>query len=176
MGMLELRGAPALSPFRQNKVLNKLQQALPHVTGVYAEFMHFADLSAELTESERLVLERILRYGPKAEVKEPAAEMQLVVPRFGTISPWSSKATDIAHNCGLSSILRLERGIAYYIEGAKSEDRDIIASLLHDRMTETVLSSSAAAEALFSHAEPAPLTTVDILAGGRKQKNARERL
>ncbi|MBL34537.1 MAG: phosphoribosylformylglycinamidine synthase, partial [Oceanospirillaceae bacterium] len=166
--MLELRGAPALSPFRQNKVLNKLQQALPHVTGVYAEFMHFADLSAELTESERLVLERILRYGPKAEVKEPAAEMQLVVPRFGTISPWSSKATDIAHNCGLSSILRLERGIAYYIEGAKSEDRDIIASLLHDRMTETVLSSSAAAEALFSHAEPAPLTTVDILAGGRE--------
>ncbi|MAK90654.1 MAG: phosphoribosylformylglycinamidine synthase, partial [Oleibacter sp.] len=166
--MLELRGAPALSPFRQNKVLNKLQQALPHVTGVYAEFMHFADLSAELTESERLVLERILRYGPKAEVKEPAAEMQLVVPRFGTISPWSSKATDIAHNCGLSSILRLERGIAYYIEGAKNEDRDIIASLLHDRMTETVLSSSAAAEALFSHAEPAPLTTVDILAGGRE--------
>ena len=166
--MLELRGAPALSIFRQNKVLNKLQQALPHVSAVYAEFMHFADLSAELAENERLVLERILRYGPKADVQEPAGEMFLVVPRFGTISPWSSKATDIAHNCGLGSILRLERGTAYYIEGAKKEDRDIIASLLHDRMTETVLDNTAAAEALFSHAEPAPLTTVDILAGGRE--------
>ena len=165
--MLELRGAPALSSFRQNKVLNKLQQALPQVSGVYAEFMHFADLSADLTDNERLVLERILRYGPKAEVKQPVGEFFLVIPRFGTISPWSSKATDIAHNCGLNSILRLERGIAYYVEGVTAAEREAVAALLHDRMTETVLDNSAAAEALFSHAEPAPLSTVDIMAGGR---------
>jgi phosphoribosylformylglycinamidine synthase len=166
--MLELRGAPALSSFRQNKVLNKLQQALPQVSGVYAEFMHFADLSADLTDNERLVLERILRYGPKAEVKQPVGEFFLVIPRFGTISPWSSKATDIAHNCGLNSILRLERGIAYYVEGVTAAEREAVAALLHDRMTETVLDNSAAAEALFSHAEPAPLSTVDIMAGGRE--------
>ncbi|WP_370218651.1 hypothetical protein, partial [Thalassolituus sp.] len=90
--MLELRGAPALSSFRQNKILNKLQNAVPGVTSVYAEFMHFAELSEDLNDNERLVLERILRYGPKAEQKDGAGELFLVVPRFGTISPWSSKA------------------------------------------------------------------------------------
>ncbi|HCG80206.1 MAG TPA: phosphoribosylformylglycinamidine synthase, partial [Oceanospirillales bacterium] len=165
--MLELRGAPALSSFRQNKILNKLQSAVPAVTGVYAEFMHFADLKADLNDAELTVLERILRYGPKAEQKDGAGELFLVVPRFGTISPWSSKATDIAHNCGLSNVDRLERGVAYYVEGATAADRDAVAAALHDRMTEVVLENSAAAENLFSHAEPAPLSTIDILGGGR---------
>lgn len=167
--MLELRGAPALSEFRQQKILSKLQQQLPAVTGVYAEFIHFGDLKAELAENERLVLERILRYGPKAEAQaEPAGELFLVVPRFGTISPWSSKATDIAHNCGLASVLRLERGLVYYVSGISAVDRAAVAAVLHDRMVETVLASSSEAEALFSHAEPAPLTAVDILSGGRE--------
>ncbi|WP_430461737.1 phosphoribosylformylglycinamidine synthase [Thalassolituus sp. LLYu03] len=165
--MLELRGAPALSSFRQTKILNKLQQVLPQVRGVYAEFMHFADLSADLADNERLVLERILRYGPKAEVKAGEGELFLVVPRFGTISPWSSKATDIAHNCGLAGIKRLERGIAYYVEGISSADRAAAAAVLHDRMVEVVLTNSAEAAGLFSNAQPAPLSTVDILAGGR---------
>jgi phosphoribosylformylglycinamidine synthase len=174
--MLELRGAPALSEFRQQKILSKLQQQLPAVTGVYAEFMHFCDLEAELTENERLVLERILRYGPKAEAQaEPSGELFLVVPRFGTISPWSSKATDIAHNCGLASVLRLERGIAFYVNGISADERGAVAALLHDRMVETVLTSSSEAEALFSHAEPAPLTTVDILSGGREALVAADR-
>ena len=90
-----------------------------------------------------------------------------MVPRFGTISPWSSKASDIAHNCGLDKVLRLERGIVYYVEGATAADREAIAAALHDRMVETVLADSSDAEQLFSHAEPAPLDTVDILAGGR---------
>jgi len=165
--MLELRGAPALSSFRQNKILTKLQSAVPGVTGVYAEFAHFADLKADLSDAELTVLERILRYGPKAEQKDGAGELFLVVPRFGTISPWSSKATDIAHNCGLANVDRLERGVAYYVEGAAAADRDAIAAVLHDRMTEVVLENSAAAASLFSHAEPAPLSTIDILGGGR---------
>ena len=166
--MLELRGAPALSTFRQTKILNKLQQVLPQVSGVYAEFMHFAELTAELAGNERQVLERILRYGPKVDVQEPAGELFLVIPRFGTISPWSSKATDIAHNCGLRSVKRLERGIAYYVQGISAADRAAAAAVLHDRMVEVVLDNSAAAAGLFSHAEPAPLSTVDILAGGRE--------
>lgn len=92
--MLELRGAPALSSFRQNKTLNRLQQVLPQVTGVYAEFVHFADLNEDLNDTERHVLERILRYGPKADQQDGNGELFLVIPRFGTISPWSSKATD----------------------------------------------------------------------------------
>ncbi len=165
--MLTLRGAPALSDFRQNKILSKLQQADAAVTSVYAEFVHFADLSAALADNELQVLERILRYGPKAEVQQGQGEAFWVVPRFGTISPWSSKATDIAHNCGLEKVLRLERGILYYVEGVTPGNRDAIASALHDRMVEVVLAEASQAEALFSHAEPAPLESIDILAGGR---------
>ena len=165
--MLELRGAPALSPFRQTKTLRKLQQALPSATRVYAEFVHFADLKADLNDNELAVLQRILRYGPKVDVEDGQGEAFLVIPRFGTISPWSSKATDIAHNCGLDKIDRLERGIVYWVEGISAGDREAAAAALHDRMTETVLADSAAAESLFSHAEPAPLSTVDIMACGR---------
>ncbi|MFL0806036.1 MAG: phosphoribosylformylglycinamidine synthase [Oceanobacter sp.] len=165
--MLELRGAPALSEFRQNKVLSKLQSIVPAVSSVYAEFVHFADTRAELDGNELQVLARLLKYGPKAEIKEGAGEQFLVVPRFGTISPWSSKASDIAHNCGLDNVLRLERGVVYYVEGITAAEREQIAAALHDRMVEAVLTDSADAASLFSHAEPAPLETVDILTGGR---------
>ncbi|MDP2609660.1 MULTISPECIES: phosphoribosylformylglycinamidine synthase [unclassified Oceanobacter] len=170
--MLELRGAPALSEFRQSRILSKLQNAVPSVTGVYAEFVHFADLKADLADHEHLILERILRYGPKADSVESGfmdeADLFLVIPRFGTISPWSSKATDIAHNCGLDKVLRLERGIAYYVTGSCAADRDAVTAALHDRMVEVVLDHHDGAAALFSHAEPAPLTTVDVLSGGRE--------
>ncbi|MAB41995.1 MAG: phosphoribosylformylglycinamidine synthase, partial [Pseudomonadales bacterium] len=163
-----LRGAPALSDFRRTKLLAKLQSRLAGVTGVYAEFMHFAELSSELDEQSAQVLDRLLRYGPSVPVEEPAGELVLVVPRFGTISPWSSKATDIARNCGLSQVLRLERGIAYYVSGELSADeRATLKAELHDRMTELALNDLDAAAALFAHTEPKPFQRVDILAGGR---------
>lgn len=165
--MLELRGAPALSDFRLTKVLRKLQQTQSAITEVYAEFVHFAELNTTLDERELHVLERILRYGPKAQVREPFGEKFVVVPRFGTISPWSSKATDIAHNCGLQAIKRVERGIVFYVNGIDAAARADVAALLHDRMVETVLDESQAAVGLFSHAEPTPLETIDVLSGGR---------
>ena len=165
--MLKLRGAPALSPFRRNKLLAKLQQQIPAVTGLYAEFIHFADIESDLTTQEQVILERILRYGPDAEQEEGAGQVVLVTPRIGTISPWSSKATDIAHNCGLEKIQRLERGIVYYVEGIVADQVGDVAVMLHDRMTEVVLADDAAASALFSHAQPAPLSTIDVLQGGR---------
>ncbi|MGD8932846.1 MAG: hypothetical protein PVI52_09775, partial [Chromatiales bacterium] len=113
--MLILRGAPALSEFRLHKLTQRLEQALSQPLGVYAEFIHFAELEQSLSEAERAVLEAILRYGPQRQQREPAGTLLLTVPRPGTISPWSSKATDIAHHCGLTSVKRLERGIAYYI-------------------------------------------------------------
>ncbi|MGL4828606.1 MAG: hypothetical protein ACRCXG_04805, partial [Vibrio sp.] len=111
-----LRGSPALSEFRVNKLLTACREQQLPVTGIYAEFMHFADLKAELNPQELEKLEKLLTYGPTIQEHEPQGLLLLVTPRPGTISPWSSKATDIAHNCGLRSIKRLERGTAYYVE------------------------------------------------------------
>lgn len=166
--MLILRGAPALSAFRHGKLLEQLTSKVPAVTGLYAEFAHFADVTGVLSADEEQVLARLLKYGPSVPVQEPSGKLFLTIPRFGTISPWSSKASDIARNCGLAKVQRLERGIAYYVSGELSEaDSTAVASLLHDRMTQLVLSALEDAAALFSHAEPKPLTAVDVLGGGR---------
>ena len=166
--MLILRGAPALSAFRHGKLFEQLTAKVPAVTGLYAEFAHFADVTGVLTSGEEQVLARLLKYGPSVPVQEPSGRLFLTIPRFGTISPWSSKASDIARNCGLAKIQRLERGIAYYVSGELSEaDIQAAAALLHDRMTQLVLSQMEQAADLFSHAQPKPLTAVDVLGGGR---------
>lgn len=166
--MLILRGAPALSAFRHGKLLEQLSQKVPAVSGLYAEFAHFAEVDGELTAEQQQVLGRLLEYGPSVPVQEPAGRLFLVVPRLGTISPWASKATDIAHNCGLGNVRRLERGIAYSVAGDLSEaEAAVVAAHLHDRMTQRVLSQLEQAADLFSHAQPRPMTSVDILGGGR---------
>ncbi|MBA1264862.1 phosphoribosylformylglycinamidine synthase [Stutzerimonas stutzeri] len=166
--MLILRGAPALSAFRHGKLLTQLTEKVSAVSGLYAEFAHFAEVTDTLDADEQQVLDRLLKYGPSVPVQEPMGRLFLVVPRFGTISPWSSKASDIAHNCGLDKIQRLERGIAFYVQGELSEgDAQLIAAALHDRMTQLVLERFEDAANLFSHAQPKPLTAVDVLGGGR---------
>ena len=166
--MLILRGAPALSAFRHGKLLEQLSQKVPAVTGLYAEFAHFAEVDGELTADQQQVLGRLLQYGPSVPVQAPSGHLVLVVPRLGTISPWASKATDIAHNCGLQAIQRLERGIAYYVEGTLGEaDLQRVAAELHDRMTQRVLAQLEQAADMFSHAQPKPMTSVDVLGGGR---------
>lgn len=166
--MLILRGAPALSPFRRQKLLSSLQAKVPNVSGVYAEYTHFAELKSALESDADQVLQTILQYGPKVPVEPPEGHLVLVVPRPGTISPWSSKATDIAHNCGLNQVVRLERGIAYYVAASDLSDAELeqVKALLHDRMTEVTMDAPESAEALFSHAQPKPSTQVDILTGG----------
>lgn len=169
--MLVLRGAPALSAFRHDKLLSVLKSKNAKVTGIYGEFMHFADLEQTLSSNEQETLERILRYGPKAKAEEPSGQLILVVPRSGTISPWSSKATDIANNCGLTAVKRLERGIAYYVQTVQpltESELGLVKTDLFDRMVEETLASIDQAAALFRAEEPAPLTRVDILTGGRE--------
>ncbi|MBS8239792.1 phosphoribosylformylglycinamidine synthase [Marinobacter lipolyticus] len=169
--MLELRGAPALSPFRSSKLQDRIRDIVPEVEHVYAEFMHFTDLEFELSESEQAILDRLLTYGPSVEVEEPEGILFLVVPRPGTLSPWSSKATDIARNCGLRQIRRIERGIAFYVRANRKlnlEQREQIAALLHDRMTQKVFHEMGGAELLFSHEEPRVVQRVPVLAGGRE--------
>ncbi|ALI00342.1 phosphoribosylformylglycinamidine synthase [Pseudomonas sp. FW306-02-F02-AA] len=166
--MLILRGAPALSAFRHSKLLEQLSQKVPAVSGLYAEFAHFAEVTGVLTGDEQQVLARLLKYGPSVPVQEPTGRLFLVLPRFGTISPWSSKASDIARNCGLAKIQRLERGIAFYVTGEFTDAQaQLIADGLHDRMTQIVLENLEQAAGLFSHSEPKPLTAIDVLGGGR---------
>jgi phosphoribosylformylglycinamidine synthase len=108
--MLILRGAAALSSFRTQKLLSTVQQRVPAVTGISSEFVHFANVSAPLNDAQTHVLQQLLIYGPKVEGEvNHEGELFLVVPRLGTISPWASKATDIAKNTGLEAIKRVTR-------------------------------------------------------------------
>ena len=173
--MLHLRGASAVSESRRARLLAQIRERIPAATDLRAEFAHFAQTEGELDSRELEILERILEYGPRTEAtaaSELDGQLLLVVPRLGTISPWSSKATDIAHICGLTRVLRLERGIAYYVAapgGALTQATlDGLNPLLHDRMTQTVLGSFDEARALFVRAEPTPLASVDVLKAGRE--------
>jgi len=164
-----VRGAPALSDFRTEKLLQRLRAAELPVSELYAEYMHFVDVEQSLDSDENQVLAKLLTYGPTVAAHAPQGQLVVVVPRQGTISPWSSKATDIAHNCGLTQIHRIERGVAYYLTGDLSATQmQQAAALLHDRMTEMVLGSLEQASVLFKEAEPAPLASIDILSGGRE--------
>jgi len=166
-----LRGRNALSAFRASKLSQSVTAAVPRVTGIQAEFWHFTQLARALSNDETARLERILTYGPESAAVEACGELMLVVPRIGTISPWSSKATDIARHCGLEAVQRIERGVAYWFStrdgsAPSSDERAALAPLIHDRMTETVLASFEDADRLFEHFQPQPLKSVDILGGG----------
>ncbi|OOG22829.1 phosphoribosylformylglycinamidine synthase [Thioalkalivibrio denitrificans] len=162
--MLFLPGATALSDFRLQRLRRSLREAEPAVEGLAARFVYFVDLERELSAPERLVLEALLEIGGEGEAAAP--DDLLVVPRLGTVSPWSSKATDIAHQCGLDgSVRRIERGISYRLNTPEPLHADALrrlAGLLHDRMTETVLFDPAEAERLFVHHEPAPVGVIEL--------------
>ncbi|MGZ5125158.1 MAG: phosphoribosylformylglycinamidine synthase [Burkholderiales bacterium] len=168
--LIRLRGRAALSSFRLNKLHLAFSDVLPDVR-LTAEFWHFARAQRVLARDELQRLERLLTYGPKSELAHERGTLLLTVPRLGTISPWSSKATDIARHCGLDAIERIERGVAFWAQhrsGAALSDgeRRALLSHIHDRMTETVLTSFEEAERLFRHFDPQPLRTVDVLGGG----------
>ena len=156
--MLAIFGGPARSAFRLRKLLAATSDQ--GVTGLAAHHVHLVDGVVE----DQSVLRALLDYGA-----EPAPSLKprvdaLVTPRPGTLSPWSSKATDIAHNAGLRSIRRIERGVAWTIDGTQAS---IIAPLLHDRMVEAVLPSVESAKVLFGRDVPRPLRHVPVLAEGR---------
>lgn len=181
--MLRLRGGNALSPFRLEKLARAVKIAAPQVSHIYAEYWYFCALKRELWSNEITVLEKLLKCAPDEtslagvsgqKARRPAGELLLVLPRPGTISPWSTKATDIAHHCGLETIDRLERGVAYYIQTSgklfaefSTASRIGLLTLIHDRMTEAVFGTFDDAEKLFKHFEPVPLHTVDVMAAGR---------
>ncbi|WP_345871788.1 phosphoribosylformylglycinamidine synthase [Shewanella algae] len=165
-----IRGAPALSAFRVQKLMQACEAAQLPVKQIYAEYVHLAYLSEALNPDDQAQLSKILTYGPAIESHEPQGTLLFVTPRPGTISPWSSKATDIAQNCGLKQVKRLERGLAYYVESdaLSGEQLKSLKALLHDRMMEVVLDSFEAADVLFARTEPKPFVSVNILGEGRR--------
>lgn len=170
--MIILRGAPSHSEFRLKKLLVDLSANGLPVKGVYAEFLHAAEVDGELSAKETDVLGKLLSYGPTLETHTPEGLLRIVTPRPGTLSPWSSKATDIAHICGLSKVERVERATAFWVDlgGAELSDAQLKAldAKLHDRMTQAVFGAESELDALFRHEEPKPYTTVPVLEGGRE--------
>ena len=167
--MLYLRGRAALSSFRLEKLVAAARTQVPSLSRIHTEEVYFVDVEQRLEASERALLAQLL--GEEEAAPPAQGELLLVVPRVGTVSPWASKATDIVHNCGLAKVHRIERGIAHYFAFHHGDTLDahasVLAALIHDRMTESVLAGLDEAEALFKTAEPAPLETIDLLLGGR---------
>jgi phosphoribosylformylglycinamidine synthase len=170
--MLQLIGRSALSAFRLEKLLTTIQAQLDNVLTLRTEYRYFIEVDGdgELSTADLAVAGTLLEADLRRSDAATGELFFLVTPRPGTISPWSSKATDIAHNSGLTSVLRIERGTAYLIEVSgelSAVQRALLIKLLHDRMTESVFSSEDEAERLFLHGQSRPLVAVDILNGGR---------
>jgi phosphoribosylformylglycinamidine synthase len=173
---LALDGPSALSSFRAARMLERLRSVEPSIEAVAARHMHFVHLRGS-GEGVRARIDALLDYGHAFSDDVRHADAFDVVPRLGTISPWASKATDIAHNCGLTEVLRIERGTRYFVTlksgllgGARhlsAPARDKVAALLHDRMTESVIAADADPALLFRELPGKPMQTVAVAAEGR---------
>jgi len=146
--MLTLAGSPAFSSGRLEKRLARVRADNPGVLELTADWMHFVDVREELSAVEQRTLETLLTYGPRAIKRPLSGLVRVVVPRLGTISPWSTKATDIARLSGLDKVKRLERGIVYTLKGDVRDERALRRAIA-DRMTETVLGAVDDAASLF---------------------------
>lgn len=169
--MLQMRGVPALSSFRLQKQLSNLQAIDAFVSALATEFVYFIETDSDLSEADLAKVNHLLNEDSQFIASEQTGSLILTVPRPGTISPWSTKATDIAHNCGLDNIQRIERGMAYYIESTdvlSQQKLEELSASLYDRMIEAVLFDFNQAESLFTHATPAEFKSVDILAQGKQ--------
>ena len=174
---LILEGGNALSDFRIQQLVPRLQAICPDVVGLSGRYLHLVASVTSLEDTAQQTLKQLLTYGDPApsEANAAASWTLCVSPRLGTVSPWASKATDIAHNCGLS-VRRIERLVSYRLKFAADlhvtqlsvDVKLALADLLHDRMTESILSQASDALALFNELEAQPLLHVDVLQGGRK--------
>ncbi len=167
--VFQIPGSCALSAFRAERLLAQLKAQYCATSAVRARYVHFVHATRELSAEERARLDILLDYGDAAQVGECDASL-MVVPRLGTISPWASKATDIVHNCGIDAVERIERGVLYELEFSAKPDAatlEALASLMHDRMTETVVAADADMSVLFKDVAGKPMAVVDIITGGK---------
>lgn len=170
--MLIRPGPAALSHFRLERLQTKMNYVIPQVTGLSARFMHFIDTEDELTKEEYDVLSNLLAYGSLADLKEMDCNgsLLLVLPKKGSVSAWSSKATDILHYCGLKKVRRIERGVQYCVKSTEKltwGDQQLIANIVHDQLTESVFFDLEQAKSLFERHSPKPLQWIELLAEGQ---------
>ena len=167
-------GASALSDFRMAQLLPRLTVISPQIVGISARYVHLVATTGPLSEAHQHALAALLTYG-EPYVGPTDGPAIVVSPRIGTVSPWASKATDIAHNCGFD-VRRVERLTEYRLTmksgllgtaKLSAEPLGQVAAVLHDRMTESAMSSRSEAAALFTALDPAPMDHVDVLGGGR---------
>ncbi len=169
--MFRLDASRALSDFRTERLLEKIRRIAPDAVTLNTRFIHFVKTDGTLSASQFETMQSILTYGEEA-ILTSAKEKFMVIPRLGTISPWASKATDIVRNCGLTNVLRVERGTCFELimkddKRLSEEQREKIAAVIHDRMTESVVAPDVAPEVVFAEAEGQPMRSVDILTEGR---------
>ncbi|MBX3617439.1 phosphoribosylformylglycinamidine synthase [Nitrosomonas sp.] len=167
--MLQFCGGRALSPFRLDKLRRQLNALNIAIAEIDTDYWYFCSVTRDLQSDELTALRKLLNHQQPLNHSLRNDEFWLVIPRPGTISPWSSKATDIAHHCGLTAVERIERGIAYYIQSTSplsTTDKARLKPLLYDRMTEAVFASMGDAARLFQHFPSKPLNTIDIIGGG----------
>ena len=164
-------GSAALTDFGANKLLASLRKEFSGVTAVAADYLHMVEYNREPGAQEQQLIGQLLHYGEARQLVLEKAHVFYVSPRPGTISPWSSKATDIARNCGLDCVKRIERCRVYSLQfdtWPTDEKIDSIKTYLYDRMIESVFDHESDMQVLFQHHAAQPLQTVDILGGGRQ--------
>ncbi len=167
------RGAQAFSEFRLNKLAQGLSDQFKQLKRVNARFIHFAQIDEASQSFNESILLQLLDYGTTGQDLTDAINLW-VVPRLGTISPWSTKATDIAHHCSLEAVLRLERGIEWQLQfdqpfELSNSDKSVLAQLLSDRMTESLLYAESQFEQIFNHEQPKSLRFVEVLEKGKSE-------
>ncbi len=167
--MIVKEGPASHSPFKLESLLRRLLSIDQNITGLGARFIHFIDSKNDLGEEQDRILDSILEYGPNWPFGADEGFKIFTLPRFGTTSPWSSKATDIAKVCGLSSIERIERGVVFSLALTNKDKRPKkeAIDLLYDRMTEVAITDLKQAKEIFSSLEPQPFSEVDILSDGK---------
>jgi phosphoribosylformylglycinamidine synthase len=161
-------GIQALSKFKIKALQEKLSASLSGITLLGAEFTHFIDSKNGLSSEHTEQLNKLLNYTPSVDYSNSNDHLT-ITPRQGTISPWSSKASDIAHLCGLNELNRVERGITYHFNQVLNEDStNKVLSIIMDRMTESFLKDDADAHLLFDELTPKTSQSIDIISGGRE--------
>ena len=171
--MLSTLGPVAETSFRKRKIISQIQSIFPAISGLEARYMHYIDTHLSLDGNQEKILNALLSYGKKSKVVSNGVVNFFVIPRIGTISPWSSKATDIANICGLP-IKRIERGRVYSMSfsgSLKDEEKNLIGSFFYDRMTESLLLSEPSREQLFKENLPSPLGIISLSEKGKLALN-----
>jgi phosphoribosylformylglycinamidine synthase len=175
-----LDGGNAISDFKVQQILPRLAGVSEKITGLTARFVHLASFDTEPDAATVARLGQLLTYGEPCtpahqQLASSGAPALWVMPRLGTVSPWASKATDIAHNCGLA-LHRVERLVEFRLAlksgflskaSLSAAQLQAVADALHDRMTENVTLDRSQAQALFTELQAAPMAHVDVLGGGR---------